>query len=301
MKKRDGKKIFEAMDGIGDDLVNEARAYRPEEKKTEPKRRTPVFSGVRRYATALIAAALVLALSVSLLAVFITPGATGPDGKNNPTPIVLSGEAYATDRLAEIPDELKSVSVTADGTDSRLISTSASFRITTCGSCDVDTLAKYVTVTPSTYMSVTAVSDTEFDLTPAEDGLVPGTVYRVMIGNPDNPAASYAFQTESTLVVKSVLPTDKAKDVPVNTGIEITFSDSVKTEDLDRYITVSPEVKGSWYRYPDGRTVALVPEKNLALDTVYTVKIAAGIESTGGKKLAAETTSYVRTMKKAES
>ena len=314
MKKKDGKKIYNAMNGIGDDLINEADAFRGGEKKTaeQPKKRG-FLTGWRRYATVAAAVLLIVALSVSMISILIpavsvippddggtTPGGnedvTTPGGKK-PEGILLSGEAYATDRLAEIPDELKSVTVTAGGED-RIISTGASFRVKTSGACEVDTLAQYLSVTPSTYMTVNKVSDTEFDLIPTEDGLVPGTVYRVTVGNPENPAASYAFQTESRLVVKSVLPTDKATNVPLNTGIEVSFSESVKTDDLDEYITVSPAVKGSWYRFPNGRTVALVPEENLEYDTVYTVSVSAGIESTSGKKLEADTVSYFRTVEK---
>lgn len=296
-KDKNGKRIFSAMDGIGDDLINEASAYKAEEKSKntgEKKRSAGFFQGWRRYAT--VAVALLLVTAITVVAIIgAASSVKKPAVAYKPEGILLSGDAYAVDGLADVPDELKSVSVTADGTDSRLISTAASFRITTCGACDVDTLAKYVTVTPSTYMSVTQVSDTVFDLKPAEDGLVPGTVYRVMVGNPENPVSSYAFQTESNLIVKSVLPTDKAENVPLNTGIEIYFSDSVKTADLESFVSVSPEVKGEWYRYPDGRTVAFVPTDKLAPNTVYTVTVEPGIESATGKKLEKETVSYFRT------
>ena len=299
-KEKNGKKIFTALNGIGDDLINEAAAYGSEKKKEVKAERAKsgFFTGWRRYATVAAALLLVAAISVSLISVLIPASNAVPPDVKDPG-ILLSGEAYTTDRLAEIPDELKSVTVTADGSDSRLISTGASFRITTCGACDVDTLAKYVSVTPSTYMTVTKVSDTEFDLKPAEDGLVPGTVYRVTVGNPDNPAASYAFQTDTALVVKSVLPTNKATGVPVNTGIEITFSDSVAADGLGDFITVSPEVSGSWYRYPDGRTVALVPDEKLEPDTVYKVTVSAGLKSTAGKQLENDSVSCFRTQEKA--
>ncbi len=298
MKNEDGKKIFKAMDGIGDDLVGEAAAFKGEKsaltKKRKEGRRAP-FAGWRKYATAAVAVLLLAAMSVSLITLI-----PGTKKKDRPEGILFSGDAYTADGVVDLPEELRTVSVTADGSDSKIIPTDSSFTITTCGACDVGTLAKYLTVSPSTYMSVEQLSETEFRLRPATDGLVPGTVYRVSVGDPESPAASYAFQTESKLLVKSILPSDRTT-APVDTGIEIAFSDSVKTDGIDRFITVSPAVKGEWYRYPDGRTVALVPDDKLDYDTVYTVTVSAGVEALSGKKLETGTTSVFRTVTEPQS
>ena len=76
--------------------------------------------------------------------------------------------------------------------------------------------------------------------------------------------------------VQSVLPDDKTTDVPVNTGIEITFSDKGYA-DIDSLFSISPDVKGKFERH--GKTVVFVPEKNLNYATVYTVTLKAGVKN----------------------
>lgn len=79
------------------------------------------------------------------------------------------------------------------------------------------------------------------------------------------------------LKVTSVLPEEHAVDVPVNTGIEITFSER-NYSDIDSLFSISPEVKGTFQRH--GKTVVFVPDEELAYATVYTVTLKAGVKST---------------------
>ena len=90
------------------------------------------------------------------------------------------------------------------------------------------------------------------------------------------PSAGTGSDSEKdTFKVQSVLPDDQTVSVPVNTGIEITFSDRVS--DIDSLFSVSPDVKGRFEKH--GKTVVFVPEKELSYKTVYTVTLKAGVKN----------------------
>ena len=140
-------------------------------------------------------------------------------------------------------------------------------------------------MTPDVAFTVSSKSQTEFQLTPRPGSLDNGRVYRFTVGNPENPVNSFAFQTENRFLVRSVLPADLATGVPLNTGIEIAFTEIVRNVRLDDYITITPETSGRFELYPDGKTVVFVPGKNLAENTVYAIKVKAGMKSESGKQL----------------
>lgn len=250
---------------------------------------SPVFRG------AVITVCVMLTVCALTVAVLYNAGIL--PAKKPTTGILLSGSAYVTDNAANLPEALKNVKISYDNAVGRIVPTTGSFTVKTSAECDTETLAQYMKVTPETPMSVTEVSKTEFRLTPAS-GFVPGTLYNITVGDPVNPAVSYAFQTENELCVKSILPADLAMGVPVNTGIEIAFSDSVKGGNLSDYIVITPSVRGSFMLYPDGRTAAFVPDSPLEYNKVYEVTVKAGITGISGKKLAAGTTVKFRTQTK---
>lgn len=207
----------------------------------------------------------------------------------------FNGSAYMTDGVTDLPEALSEVSITATGSPSCIIPTDATFKIKTSGKTDVETLSGYISVTPEVNFTVSAKSGTEFLLTPLPGSLEKGRVYRFMVGDPENPVYSFAFQTESELVVRSVLPADLATGVPLDTGIEIAFTEVVRNVKPEKYITVSPETAGRFEFYPDGKTVVFVPEENLSENTVYTVRVKSGMKSESGKRLEADFESKFRT------
>ncbi|MFA7186236.1 MAG: Ig-like domain-containing protein, partial [Victivallales bacterium] len=203
-------------------------------------------------------------------------------GKNG---FSLTGDTYISDGLAKnLPESLQKVSVTAAGTDGKIIATDDSFIIETSGDIEAEELTQYVSLSPTVNYTVTKLASCRFQLTPASS-LLSGKVYRLLVGDKDNPAYSFAFQTETQLVIKSVLPADEAVNVPTNAGIEIEFTDSVYGNDFTKYISVSPAVDGYFTLYPDGKTVAFVPNHGLEENTVYKVSVSKGMTAVSGKIL----------------
>ncbi len=277
MKNNKSKKLFDAVGNIGDDLVDEAASY---DAKSERAR------NFRKYSA--IAASLILVVAVAVIAIM-----TINKNKNKDLiapaaePIVFSDEdAAVSGANAALPEELKNVTVRASGSDGKIISIDSGFIISTDKDCEAETVTEYMNLSPKTDYSVTKLSSKEFKVTPASGKLFPGTVYNISFGDPENPGASYTFQTESEFFVKSVLPADMSTDVPVNTGIEITFSEGVGDVDLGQFISVEPEVDLDFKVYPNGRIVAAVPTDELEYCTVYTVTVKAGVPSASGTELA---------------
>ena len=286
--KERSEKMLRAVGHVGEDLIADAEA---------PVKRRPA----KKLLFALIAAVLVVAMIATPVAIImahraktpVDPGSTTVPGENGR--ISFSGSAYTTDAAVDLPDSLREIKVTVDGANSRFISPSSTFTVQTAGDCDPETLGQHLTILPKTDLSVKQTAKDTFEIEPAKGTLIPGSVYRVILGDPKNPTVSYAFQTENETVVKSILPGNETTGAPVDTGIEITFSEAVDTKNIEDFIKITPEVKGEFYFYPDGRTVAFVPEKALMYNSVYTVKVLPGVIGVSGKKTAEERVSVFRT------
>ncbi|MCR5694031.1 MAG: Ig-like domain-containing protein [Clostridia bacterium] len=255
---------------------------------------------ISRCAALVIAVALLIGIfPAGGLLTSCTPAGAGTGTVNfpDPEPIIFSGGEYSGSDPS-LPPELEKVKITADGVSSGTIPADGSFLVETSGETDVETLAAYLKMTPAVATSVTKLSSTSFKITPASGSLAPGQVYKFTLGDPENPVASYAFQTENNMAVTSMFPADRALNVPVATGIEVTFSDSVVLDGKTAPFSISPSVSGDFSLYPDGKTVLFLPKSNLNYDTVYTVTVNGGVKGRSGKVFEDERTAKFRTVTK---
>ncbi|MBQ7715286.1 MAG: Ig-like domain-containing protein, partial [Clostridia bacterium] len=276
------RRLFDAIDGIGDDLINEAADYSSVSRKS-------LFLKIGTAAASfLIVAAVVLSIII---------GGKQESVVKEKVPINFSesDNVMYTGARNSLPEGLRNVCVYAEGTDGKIIPTGEKLIVRTDETCDADLVAEYINVSPKTDYSITKTAPGEFALAPSSGSFFPGTVYNISFGDPENPSASYTFQTETEFFVKSVLPADMATDVPVNTGIEITFSEPIDTSELEKYITVDPEVKLDFKLYPNGKVLAAVPEDPLEYGKIYTVTMAKGLVSSSGRELAQDKVFSFRT------
>lgn len=88
------------------------------------------------------------------------------------------------------------------------------------------------------------------------------------------PPSSWAFQTKDTFRVEFSLPRNEAVDVPIDSGIEVTFNDD-RYQDPSTYILIEPPIDYTIERHK--RTMVIVPTDPLAPATVYTVRIDRGL------------------------
>lgn len=123
-----------------------------------------------------------------------------------------------------------------------------------------------------------------------EKPLEPDRVYRFLLAlaGPGEPGYSWAFQVAGEFRVVGSLPGDRATGVPLNTGIELTFSHDGASEP-GPYFSIQPFVPGHWERHR--RTLVYVPAAPLQPATVYTCTVKKGLGLEGSSKtLAADYT-----------
>ncbi|OGZ58432.1 MAG: hypothetical protein A3B96_04280 [Candidatus Spechtbacteria bacterium RIFCSPHIGHO2_02_FULL_43_15b] len=100
---------------------------------------------------------------------------------------------------------------------------------------------------------------------------------------------SFAFQIKSPFQVVETYPRNEAAYVPLNSGIEITFSRE-NTNDIEKFFEIDPDTEGTFERR--GRTVVFMP-KSLLEKTIYRVTVKNGLGVTGSNDKLAEDFSFV--------
>jgi len=211
-------------------------------------------------AAALITAALTGVFSGSRTAAGDPPRDTA--GKN-----VISGTGLL-DKVADVsPEE----------SDSLGVSTSSAFRLLFSSDTDEETILSSLSVEPQQSFTISKLSGKEYRVE-FDRPLQSDSIYNLIFSDKNTGARkSWAFQTKKAFNVIRTLPADKSVNVPVNTGIEITFSHA-GIKDPEKYIEITPAVAGrfEWNK----KTLVFVPER-LEQNTVYTVTVKKGIHSEG--------------------
>ncbi|MEA2610223.1 MAG: alpha-2-macroglobulin, partial [Chloroflexota bacterium] len=112
--------------------------------------------------------------------------------------------------------------------------------------------------------------------------LDPGRLYRFTLRTPDGAlAGSWAFQAAAPLNVVTTVPGDQATNVPVDTGIEMTF-DQDGIVDVASHFSIRPAAAGTFEQH--GRTVVFVPDQLLPA-TLYTVTLTRGVTLEGSDQV----------------
>ena len=166
--------------------------------------------------------------------------------------------------------------LTADDETAGVVGLATSFRLASLDATPAAELARRLTVVPEIGFSVKPdVDGRSVRITPDEP-LAPGAVYRFTLAADDGRTLdSWAFQAHQPLRVIATLPRDTEADVPLDTGIEITF-DQDGVVDAASHVTIEPKVEGRFEQH--GRVLAFVPEHPLDPATLYTITVTRGVE-----------------------
>lgn len=172
-------------------------------------------------------------------------------------------------------------SLSADKQDTIGVDLNSTFTLTSEEAIDVETVTSHLAVTPKLTYKVESSDSNTFSIIPQEQ-LKTNTVYTFKLATQADESSkkreySWAYQTKDTFKITGTLPADKATRVPVNTGIEITFSHDTYT-DYEQYIEISPYVSGTFEKYR--KTLVFAPEAMLP-STVYTVTVHDGLPVSG--------------------
>ncbi len=159
------------------------------------------------------------------------------------------------------------------------IATDGAFLFRTTAGLTAAETAALLAADPATTLRVDEVEPGTFRVAPADD-LEPATLFKLtMYQRPGGrPLASWGFQVAAPLRMVSSVPSDGAADVPLDTGIELTFSHDA-VEGVADHLAISPEVEGTFEVHR--RTVVFVPAEPLAAGTLYSVNVDAGVTAGG--------------------
>jgi len=254
----------------------------PARTATPTKRRRPADPWVRLARlprgklTAGVIAALILGVSAGTLTMQpagTALGSPGPSTRPGSTPSPEATlEPIGTPLAPEADHQI--AALTVDGAAGPVVPLDARFRLAATDGSPATALASRMRVSPAIELSTTTTADGAVLLAPATP-LLPGVVYRFELAGPTGELVdSWAFQARQPLRIIGTLPTDQETDVPLDTGIEITF-DQDGVGEVPSHVTIQPATPGRFETH--GRTVAFVPDRPLTAQTIYTVTVSKGI------------------------
>ncbi len=212
------------------------------------------------------------ALAVVIVAVALILGRDSGDGEPSGLP----------ENVAGLGLDLKPTSA-----DSLGVAPGTTFVLTSGVDLDQSQVKASLRQTPAGDLKVEELSKREFRLRPERE-LEPGIVIKIGFFVPETGAvaASWAFQIASPLRVVSTLPAHQTAGVPLDTGIEVTFSHDGAINPQAN-VQIEPAVEGHFEQVK--RTLVFVP-RALAPATLYTVRVKPGIALAGSDgKLEEET------------
>jgi hypothetical protein len=235
-----------------------------------------------RNKTAIIIAAVALVLTAAVVTAALT-GLFNGIGRSADTASgdigtgTVTGSDGTVGKIRTAKPVETAVEISPMDQDSMGVDISSAFRLLFSEDVDKEAVASSLDVEPKQSFSLTEVSGREFRLE-FDKPMKSDKVYNFTLNDRDNGARkSWAFQTKKQLTVVRTLPRDKGTSVPVNSGIEITFSHS-GIENAEECFEISPKVEGrfEWNK----KTLVFVPER-LEHGTIYTVTIKKGVRVTG--------------------
>lgn len=194
-------------------------------------------------------------------------------------------------KVSRLPAQRACFSLEAAKKDATGVALDSTFLLVARGGADAGDLEKRLVSDPPAAFEVTtapgpqalgtgesAARATRFTVKPRKP-LPQGTLLELtLLDKPKgSPVRSWAFETQSPLRVVETLPGDRSTDVPLDIGIELTFSHDGVTGATER-ITISPATQGRFETHK--RAVVFVP-KSLEPRTLYTVTLAPGATVAG--------------------
>lgn len=180
------------------------------------------------------------------------------------------------------------VKITAVDSDSLGVSLTSAFKLVFSKAPNEKSLEESLSIKPKQKFKLTKVSSKEYSME-FEKPLQSDSVYNFILSDNDTGERhSWAFQTKKAFNVVRTLPRHHGVQVPLASGIEITFSHE-NAQDIEKYFEITPAVKGrfEWH----GKTVVFVPEA-LEESTIYTVTIKKGITVKGSTETLKEDYSF---------
>ena len=227
-----------------------------------------------------------IAFMAIIVFIIVSPNPFGQIEEIIDEPIIINpviAEPYAFDPISKEGFTLVPTMHSKSGIDSL-----SSFILTIPDEASIESFAQFITIDNHPDPLITPKGENEYLVTPAIS-LAHNSLYVFRMSRDEENDITWAFQTAKKFQITSVFPANQSTYVPINTGIEITFSDEGYTL-IDDFFSISPNVSGK-FRYHKN-TAIFVPESNLDYETIYTVTIKAGIRLEGTDEVLTEDIVY---------
>ncbi|MFA4814849.1 MAG: polymorphic toxin-type HINT domain-containing protein [Candidatus Gracilibacteria bacterium] len=195
-------------------------------------------------------------------------------------------------QLVNVAEAKDYYTLTPETEDDTGVASESNFVLSSKGELDVDEVEAVLSVQPQAELLLEQISDTEVLVNPVES-LDPGEVYSFtleaqnMDESPYPKEYNWAYEVSDGFRVTGTLPGQREAGVPINTGIEITFTHiGVSASDFENAFSISPAVSGQFE--VNGKIGVFAPSGGLKEATVYTVAISGslgleGLDKTLGK------------------
>lgn len=241
----------------------------------------------RRGRGVLAGSGLAAVAAVVLAVILVTGLGRGPDVSPGPSEQGAAGVSPSPRPPVDFPWDT-TFEMSATMADATGVDPNTEFVLTSADDLPVDTVLALLHVEPEVPLNVARESAGQYRVTAGEP-LEPGEVYRFLIEDAGaatpHVLASFAFQTRTPVGVVQTIPRDQSTGVPVNTGIELTFTQE-GVQDIEGHFQIVPEVSGSFEVH--SRVIVFVPQGGLAPGTLYTVTVTGGLTVEGSAEVMAD-------------
>ncbi len=193
----------------------------------------------------------------------------GGTGEASPTPGLPGGDWTTVD----VPPVARVADLTPTDLDGAGLGVRSRFTLTSLGGVPAVELARSLITAPASQLKVSPGPTRETAIITLQSDLAEGTWYRFALRVDGTVAESWVYRTREPLAISGTIPGSETTNVPVDTGIEVTFNQD-GVGDISGFFSIRPRVTGTFERH--GRAWVFVPEP-LQPGTIYTVTVRKGI------------------------
>ncbi|MFH1235693.1 MAG: Ig-like domain-containing protein [Parcubacteria group bacterium] len=235
--------------------------------------RVPQFTFVQFFTNKLALATSAAGIVAVLLFVTVWMNSSVQDSSQRTIPVIQQDVEFSLSALNQ---------------DTLGVDATSAFALSSSSPVDEATIRGNLAIEPAVHYKLESSDSNKFTIIP-EQTLDANTIYKFSMVAQKSEAEQkreyqWAFQTKDSFKIMNTLPRDQGTEVPVNSGIEITFSHE-NYGAVEDHFTITPVANGRFERYR--KTLVFVPD-SLQVNTVYTVRVSAGVPLEGTDQTLAE-------------
>ena len=274
----------------GENETNSNGSVGEDKEKKEEKKKKPGFKFV------IYALILVFLIGAGALAYFYGPALKSVFVKQGPDETVETGEIGEKDLfkgfsklVIQAANADDNFSLEAQQSDSTGVDADSAYVLKSKEELSSVMIKDNLKIEPDIDYEIKKVNNQEWLIIPKEN-IEANTLLKVALsasyvddaGKQNSRDYSWAFQVKDSFKVLHSIPREAGVSVPVNTGIEVTFSHE-NFRNYEDYFSIEPAVPGALEVH--ARTLVFVPKNPLENGKLYTVSVKAGLGLAGSDEI----------------